>query len=305
MLQGQYLLSCNVTVGFCHFPWLPCTRLLQLSGWLFLGSSPTPRALTCTPVWLGFLLGCTLEKWLLFPHLSQYLPLAGPRPPYGWAWFPHPVQPNLVAGLPVLFLGLLFIILYRPGLVTLFISLPSFSFRCSPSCHLPWSHFLAWLFQTLWAVSRTDFRSAIFQINFLCSSLLPFFITASTMIVFSIVIGNSQLSPCSLQFSSKSACGKSAGHLMLKSLYYSKVMFQCALTWLFNFWACDLQFIGSSGTVSIIFWRSSPPTNSNWLLMEICTPQFLWKYSTGLKLIKLIRRTHWHPSSCSLKLISP
>ena len=139
MLQGPYLLSCNVTVGFCHFPWLPCTRLLQLSGWLFLGSSPTPRALTCTPVWLGFLLGCTLEKWLLFPHLSQYLLLAGPRPPYGWAWFPHPVQPNLVAGLPVLFLGLLFIILYRPGLVTLFISLPSFSFRCSPSwiatCH--------------------------------------------------------------------------------------------------------------------------------------------------------------------------
>ena len=133
MLQGPYLLSYNVTVGFCHFPWLPCTRLLQLSGWLFLGSSPTPRALTCTPVWLGFLLGCTLEKWLLFPHLSQYLPLAGPRPPYGWAWFPHPVQPNLVAGLPVLFLGLLLIILYRPGLVTLFISLRSFLFRCSPS----------------------------------------------------------------------------------------------------------------------------------------------------------------------------
>ena len=247
-------------------------------------------------------------------HSSEMIALSTPepvlipgraKPPNGWAWFPHPVQPNLVAGLPVLFLGLLFIILYRPGLVTLFISLPSFSFRCSPSCHLPWSHFLAWLFQTLWAVSRTDFRSAIFQINFLCSSLLPFFITASTMIVFSIVIGNSQLSPCSLQFSSKSACGKSAGHLMLKSLYYSKVMFQCALTWLFNFWACDLQFIGSSGTVSIIFWRSSPPTNSNWLLMEICTPQFLWKYSTGLKLIKLIRRTHWHPSSCSLKLISP
>ena len=133
MLQGPYLLSCNVIVGFCHFPWLPCTRLLQLSGWLFLGSSPTPRALTCPPVWLGFLLGCTLEKWLLFPHLSQYLPLAGPRPPYGWAWFPHPVQPNLVAGLPVLFLGLMLIILYRPGLVTLFISLPSFLFRCSPS----------------------------------------------------------------------------------------------------------------------------------------------------------------------------
>ena len=91
---------------------------------------------------------------------------------------------------------------------------------------------------------------------------------------------------------------------MLKSLYCSKVMFQCASTWLFNFWACDLQFIGSSGTVSIIFWRSSPPTNSNWLLMEICTPQFLWKYSTALKLIKLVRGTHQHPSSCSLKSIS-
>ena len=78
------------------------------------------------------------------------------------------------------------------------------------------------------AVSCTDFRSAIFQINSLFSSLLPFFITASMMIVFSIVIGNSQCSPCSLQFISKSACGKSGGHLMLKSLYYSKVLFQCA-----------------------------------------------------------------------------
>lgn len=142
MLQGPYLLSCNVTVGFCHFPWLPCTRLLQLSGWLFLGSSPTPRALTCTPVWLGFLLGCTLEKWLLFPHLSQYLPLAGPRPPYGWAWFPHPVQPNLVAGLPVLFLGLLLIILYRPGdfvyfIAILFIPLLTFlSLRIATFHHL-------------------------------------------------------------------------------------------------------------------------------------------------------------------------
>ena len=192
-----------------------------------------------------------------------------------------------------------------PGVFVYFIALLFILLLTFLNRHLPSSHFLAWLFQTLWTVSRTDFRSAIFQINSLCSSLLPFFITASTMIVFSIVIGNSQRSPCSLQFSSKSACSKSAGHLMLKSLYYSKVMFQCASTWLFNFWACDLQLIGSSGTVSIIFWRSSPPTNSNWLLMEICTPQFLWKYSTGLKLIKLIRRTHWHPSSCSLKLISP
>ena len=89
------------------------------------------------------------------------------------------------------------------------------------------------------AVSCTDFRSATFQINSLFSSLLPFFITASMMIVFSIVIGNSQCNPCSLQFISKSACGKSGGHLMLKSLYYSKVMFGCASTWLFNFWACD------------------------------------------------------------------
>ena len=133
MLQGQYLLSCDVTVGFCDFLWLPCTRLLQLSGCLLLGSSPTPGALNCTPVWLGFLLGCTLAKWLLFPHLRQYLPLAGQRPSNGWAWFPHPVQQNVVAGLPVLFSGLLFIILYRPGLLTFFISLPYFSFCCSPS----------------------------------------------------------------------------------------------------------------------------------------------------------------------------
>lgn len=138
MLQGQYLLSCNVTVGFCDFPWLPCTRLLQLSGWLFLGSSPILRALTCTAVWLGFLLECTLAKLLLSPHLRKNLPLAGQRPPNGWAWFPHRVQPNLVAGLPVLFLGLLFIILYCPGLVTLFISLPSFLFCYSPSWVLEW-----------------------------------------------------------------------------------------------------------------------------------------------------------------------
>ena len=48
------------------------------------------------------------------------------------------------------------------------------------------------------------------------------------MIVFSIVIGNTQCSPCSLHLVSKSANGTSVGQSMLKNLYNSKVLFQCA-----------------------------------------------------------------------------
>ena len=164
---------------------------------------------------------------------GQFLPQAEQGTPFGWASFPHPVQHNLVVGLPVLLSSLLFLILYRLGRVILFTSLLSFALCCSPPqavesplaiISLPYLAIL-----NAFAVSRTDFRSPFIRINLLRSS--PFL---SMMIAFSIVIGNSQCSPCSLHFVSKSTNGTSVDQSMLKNLYNSEVLFPCASKSLFS-----------------------------------------------------------------------
>ena len=167
----------------------------------------------------------------------------------------------MVDGLPVPLSGVLFLILYRLGLVILFFPLLSFAFSCAPSrvleSPLVIISFPCFAISNAFALSRAPF----FLISSLRSSLFLVFITASMMIAFSIVIGNSQYSPCSLRFVSKSANSSSGGQSMLKNLYNSKVSFQCASKWLFSFWMCDSYSVGCSVNVSISFWSSSPPTN--------------------------------------------
>ena len=172
---------------------------------------------------------------------GQFLPQAEQGTPFGWASFPHPVQHNLVVGLPVLLSSLLFLILYRPGRLILFTSLLSFALCCSPPQAVESSLAIISLpclaILNAFAVSRTDFRSPFIRINLLRSSpflVLVFSPFLSMMIAFSIVIGNSQCSPCSLHFVSKSTNGTLVDQSMLKNLYNSEVLFPCASKSLFS-----------------------------------------------------------------------
>ena len=158
---------------------------------------------------------------------GQLLPQAEQGTPFGRASFPRPVQHNLVVGLLVLLSSLLFLILYRPGRVFLFTSfavlftvLFTSSGRRIVTCH-----------------HLTSLLGRFIRINLLRSSpflVLVFSPFLGMMIAFFIVIGNSQCSPCSLHFVSKSTNGTSVHQSMLKNLYNSEVLFPCASKWLFS-----------------------------------------------------------------------